>query len=63
MQVQGDRVTVAAGDSDAIAWLLLSDLGARNLEISSGSLEAAFLTITGGAPAAASPRSGSPPRR
>ena len=53
VQVQGDRVTVAAGDSDAIAWLLLSDLGARNLEISSGSLEAAFLTITGGAPAAA----------
>jgi len=43
---QGDRVTVTSGDSDAVARALLGELGASNLEIASGSLESAFLTIT-----------------
>jgi ABC-2 type transport system ATP-binding protein len=43
---QGHRVTVTSGDSDAVARALLGELGATNLEIASGSLESAFLTIT-----------------
>lgn len=41
------RVVVHAGDSDAVALSLLTELGGHDLEISSGSLEAAFLQITG----------------
>ncbi|MGI8901865.1 MAG: ABC transporter ATP-binding protein [Nocardioides sp.] len=43
---QGHRVTVTTGDSDAVARALLDELGASNLEIVSGSLESAFMTIT-----------------
>ncbi len=43
---QGRRVTVTSGDSDAVARALLGELGASNLEIASGSLESAFMTIT-----------------
>lgn len=46
VEVRGDRLTVTGSDADAIALFLLQDLGARNLEIVSGSLESAFLTIT-----------------
>ena len=42
----GHRVTVTSSESDAVARTLLSKLGGRNLEIISGSLESAFLTIT-----------------
>jgi len=43
---QGHRVTVTSGDSDAVARAMLGELGAINLEIASGSLESAFMTIT-----------------
>ena len=43
---QGHRVTVTSGDSDAVARALLGELGASNLEIASGSLVSAFMTIT-----------------
>ena len=43
---QGHRVTVTSGNSDAVARALLGELGASNLEIASGSLESAFMTIT-----------------
>lgn len=47
VDVEGHRVTVASQDSDAIALLLLSELGGRNVEITTGSLESAFVAITG----------------
>lgn len=43
---QGLRVTVTSTDSDAVARELLGELDASNLEITSGSLESAFMTIT-----------------
>jgi len=42
----GRRVRVVAGDSDRVARLLLTDLGLSGLEVTGGSLEAAFLAIT-----------------
>ncbi|WP_156250328.1 ABC transporter ATP-binding protein [Pseudactinotalea terrae] len=42
----GDRVVVRAGDSDAVALLLLSELGGTGLEITTGSLDDAFLALT-----------------
>ncbi|MGJ9411175.1 ABC transporter ATP-binding protein [Aeromicrobium sp. CF4.19] len=45
--VQGGRVTVHSADSDVVARVLLTELGGRDVEISSGSLESAFLQITG----------------
>lgn len=44
---QRGRVTVRSADSDGVARLLLTELGGSNVEISSGSLETAFLAITG----------------
>ncbi|GAA2076767.1 ABC transporter ATP-binding protein [Aeromicrobium halocynthiae] len=44
--LEGDRITVHSSDSDSVARLLLTELDARDLEISSGSLESAFLQIT-----------------
>jgi ABC-2 type transport system ATP-binding protein len=44
---EGRRVHVRSGDSDAVARALLLQLEATALEVTSGSLEAAFLTITG----------------
>ncbi|GAB2600845.1 ABC transporter ATP-binding protein [Pseudactinotalea suaedae] len=45
----GDRITIHAGDSDAVALLLLSELGGTGLEITTGSLDEAFLALTSGA--------------
>ena len=42
----GDRVQVLAADSDALAIALLTDLGGSNLEITTGSLDEAFLALT-----------------
>ena len=46
LERQGERVQVLAADSDALALTLLTDLGATNLEITSGSLDEAFLALT-----------------
>jgi ABC-2 type transport system ATP-binding protein len=46
---QGHRVTVTSTDSDAVALTLLRELDGSSLEIISGSLESAFMTITAGA--------------
>jgi len=43
----GDRVTAIGEDSDALARLLLTELGGTNLEVTTASLDAAFLAITG----------------
>lgn len=47
VQVQGHRLRIRTSDSDAVARLLLADLGGHDLEIASGSLEDAFVHITG----------------
>ncbi|MBW8172869.1 ABC transporter ATP-binding protein [Ornithinimicrobium sp. Arc0846-15] len=47
VSTDGQRVTVASTDSDAVARRLLTDLGGRDLEITTGSLESAFVSITG----------------
>ena len=44
--LQGHRVTVTSSQSDAVARALLEELGGSNLEITTGSLESAFMTIT-----------------
>ncbi|MGC5629728.1 ABC transporter ATP-binding protein [Georgenia sp. Z1344] len=49
----GSRLSVAAADSDAVARLLLTELGGSELEITAGSLESAFVAITGDDVAAA----------
>ncbi|MFD1716387.1 ABC transporter ATP-binding protein [Georgenia deserti] len=41
-----DRVTIHTTDSDAVARVLLSDLGARDVEITSRSLDDAFAALT-----------------
>lgn len=41
-----DRVRVHSTDSDAVAALLLTELGGTDLEISAGSLDDAFITLT-----------------
>lgn len=46
LERQGDRVQVLAADSDALARALLVDLGGTNLEITTGSLDEAFLALT-----------------
>ena len=43
----GGRVVVASTDSDAVARVLLTDLGGTNVEVVTASLENAFLAITG----------------
>jgi ABC-2 type transport system ATP-binding protein len=45
---RGNRVVVSAADSDAVARVLLVELGAGDLEITSAGLEEAFMTLTGG---------------
>ena len=47
MEITGDRITVRTADSDAVARLLLAELGGHDLEITTGSLEDAFVRITG----------------
>lgn len=44
---QGERVHLLAADSDAAARALLVDLGGTNLEVTTGSLDDAFLALTG----------------
>ncbi len=44
--VAGSRMRVRSGDSDAVAALLLGELGGRNLEVATGSLEDAFVRLT-----------------
>ncbi|TCN49200.1 ABC-2 type transport system ATP-binding protein [Rhodococcus sp. SMB37] len=46
ISVMGNRIEIRATDSDEVARTLLVDLGATNLEITGGSLETAFLTLT-----------------
>jgi ABC-2 type transport system ATP-binding protein len=46
LEVAEDRVTVRSSDSDAVARLLLGELGGHDLEITSGSLEDAFVHLT-----------------
>ena len=48
VEVEGDRLVVRSTDSDAVARLLLVELGGRNLEVTSGSLEDAFVHLTHG---------------
>jgi len=47
------RVRVAGTDSDAVARLLLTEMNARDLEISAGSLDDAFVNLTSGSATAA----------
>jgi ABC-2 type transport system ATP-binding protein len=47
VEERGSRVVVTAGDSDAVARLLLLDLGGTDLEIVTAGLEQAFMTLTG----------------
>jgi ABC-2 type transport system ATP-binding protein len=44
--VDGDRLTIEAADSDAVAHRLLAELGGRDLEIEAASLESAFVQLT-----------------
>ncbi|GAA2740546.1 ABC transporter ATP-binding protein [Terrabacter aerolatus] len=47
VEERGSRVVVTAADSDAVARLLLLDLGGTDLEIVTAGLEQAFMTLTG----------------
>ena len=44
---RGERVVVTATDSDAVARMLLNDLGGTDVEIVTASLEQAFMALTG----------------
>ncbi|WP_404382136.1 ABC transporter ATP-binding protein [Knoellia locipacati] len=46
VRVDRDRLTVTTSDSDAVARALLTSLGGRDLEVTTGSLESAFLALT-----------------
>jgi ABC-2 type transport system ATP-binding protein len=45
-EVRGDTVLIQTGDSDAVARYLLTATSARDLEITSGGIEEAFLALT-----------------
>jgi ABC-2 type transport system ATP-binding protein len=47
VEVRGEQVYVHASDSDLVARYLLSETGARDLEITAHGLEDAFLSLTG----------------
>jgi ABC-2 type transport system ATP-binding protein len=47
VELRGDTVLLHAKDSDAVARYLLTETGARDLEITSRGLEDAFLSLTG----------------
>ena len=47
--MRGDTVLLHAKDTDAVARYLLTETDARDLEITSRSIEDAFLTLTGDA--------------
>jgi ABC-2 type transport system ATP-binding protein len=44
---RGDTVLIQCADSDTVARYLLTQTAARDLEISSKNLEAAFVALTG----------------
>jgi ABC-2 type transport system ATP-binding protein len=46
VEIRGDTVLVSCTDSDIVARYLLTQTGARDLEISSKNLEAAFVALT-----------------
>ena len=46
MEQQGDGVTIRCSDSDVVARHLLTATAARDLEIASSNLEAAFVALT-----------------
>ncbi len=46
VEIRGDTVLIACGDSDAVARHLLLETGATNLEITANTLEAAFVALT-----------------
>ncbi len=46
VSMRGHRVVIASSDSDAVARALLVDLGGKNIEVVTASLESAFLAIT-----------------
>ncbi len=46
LDVDGDRLTIETPDSDAVARLLLGELGGSSLEIEAASLESAFVRLT-----------------
>ena len=50
LEIDGHRVTVRTAESDAVARVLLADLGGHDLEITTGSLEDAFVQMTGTSP-------------
>jgi len=49
VEVRGDTVLLHARDTDAVARYLLTQTGARDLEITARGMEEAFLTLTGDA--------------
>jgi ABC-2 type transport system ATP-binding protein len=49
VEVRGDTVLLHARDTDAVARYLLTQTGARDLEITARGIEEAFLTLTGDA--------------
>ncbi|MEO7447564.1 MAG: hypothetical protein ABI336_04760, partial [Humibacillus sp.] len=51
-------VVVTASDSDAVARMLLGDLGGTDVEIVTASLEQAFMALTGGDEPAEAPSTG-----
>jgi ABC-2 type transport system ATP-binding protein len=51
VEIRGDTVVIAAADSDVIARHLLTNTPARDLEITAGGLEDAFVALTSDGPA------------
>ena len=47
VRLMGQRVLVTGPNSDATARMLLNDLAATDLEITTPTLEAAFMALTG----------------
>ncbi|MGB3829232.1 MAG: ABC transporter ATP-binding protein [Ornithinimicrobium sp.] len=50
VDTDGQRITVRSSDSDTVARLMLTELGGHDVEITAGSLETAFMTITADTP-------------
>ncbi|ROR91065.1 ABC transporter ATP-binding protein [Nocardioides aurantiacus] len=50
-RLQAGRLEVRSADSDLVARVLLTELGGRNLEVATGSLEDAFVQLTASTPA------------
>ena len=47
VSMQGERVAVLSTDSDAVARAMLTEIGGTDLEIAAGSLDDAFVALTG----------------